>query len=435
MIAEFDFEIVHRPGKSNVVADALSRLNNIETEELGVVVKGVKREDLFKGLEQAYEKDKETKMILENLDTKKDFCVVQNKIYYTGRGRMQLYLPPGQFRDFILQECHDTRYSGHFGIKKTQELIQRDFFWPTLQQDVTSYVQTCEECQRNKASNQRSAGLLQPLEIPGQRWERVSMDFITHLPRTRAGYDTLLVIVDYITKMMILRPTHSTATAVDTARIFMDAVIRVHGVPQTIVSDRDTRFTSNFWREICRVMGTTLAMSSGFHPQTDGQTERANRSIEEMMRAYVGRRQNDWDERLGMIEYAYNNSVHSSSGYSPFYLCYGRHPLSPVQLLSQAESKNAAADAFLRQLEEDVAHALENLQRAQDRQKRYADRRRRDLELQVGDEVLLSTRNLLVQGAARGSSKLGPLYCGPFKILEKYTAAYKLELPPLEVGK
>ena len=298
-------------------------------------------------MEQAYKKDKETKRILENLDAEKDFCVIQNKIYYTGKGRLQLYLPIGEIRDFILNECHDSRYAGHLGMKKTEELVQRDFFWPTLHQDVTSYVQTCEECQRNKASNQRSAGLLQPLEVPSQRWERVSMDFITHLPRTRSGYDSLLVIMDYITKMMILRPTHSTATAVDTARLFMDAVVRLHGVPRVIVSDRDTRFTSNFWKEICRLMGTSLAMSSGFHPQTDGQTERANRSIEEMMRAYVGRRQNDWDERLGMMEYAYNNAVHSSSGYTPFYLCYGRHPLSPVQLLSQVESKNAAADAFL----------------------------------------------------------------------------------------
>ena len=155
LLAEFDFEIVHWPGKSNVVAAALSKLNNIEVQELGIVKKGVKREDLFKGLEQAYKNDKETKRILENLEAEKDFCVIQNKLFYTGKGRMQLYLPQGQIRDFILQECHDTRYSGHLGIKKTQELIQRDFFWPTLHQDVTSYVQTCEECQRNNVSNQR----------------------------------------------------------------------------------------------------------------------------------------------------------------------------------------------------------------------------------------------------------------------------------------
>ena len=114
------------------------------------------------------------------------------------------------------------------------------------------------------------------------------MDFMTHLPKTRAGYNSLLVIVDYVTKMMILQPTHSTAIAVDTARIFMDVVVQEHGLPRVIVSDRDTKFTSSFWREVCKVMGTTLAMSSGFHPQTDGQTERANRSIEEMLWASVG---------------------------------------------------------------------------------------------------------------------------------------------------
>ena len=119
------------------------------------------------------------------------------------------------------------------------------------------------------------------------------MDFVTHLPKTRSGFDSLLVMVDYLTKMMVLRPTHSTAMAVDTVRIVMDAVVRVHGVPRVIVSDRDTRFTSSFWKEICKSMGTSLAMSSRYHPETDAQTERANRSIEEMLRAYVGQRQID----------------------------------------------------------------------------------------------------------------------------------------------
>ena len=121
---------MHRPVKSNVVADALSRLNNLEVQDLGIVKKGVKREGLFKGLEQAYKNDKETKRILENLDAEKDFCVIQNKIYYMGKGRLLLYLPIGALRDFILNECHDSRYAGHLGMKKTEELVQRDFFWP-----------------------------------------------------------------------------------------------------------------------------------------------------------------------------------------------------------------------------------------------------------------------------------------------------------------
>ena len=141
--------------------------------------------------------------------------------------------------------------------------------------------------------NQKKAGLLQPLAFSAHRWKRVSMDFITHLPKTRQGYDAMLVIVDYLTKMMILRPTHSTAPVVDTAKRFVDAIIRAHSLPRVIVSDRDTRFTSGFWREVFKIMGTSLAMSSRFHPQTDGQTERANRSIEEMLPAYVGKRHSD----------------------------------------------------------------------------------------------------------------------------------------------
>ena len=292
-----------------------------------------------------------------------------------------------------MQECHNTRYVGHSGVRKTTDLIHRDFYWPTVQADVATYVATCEECQRNKPSILRPARLLQPLEVLGHRWERISMGFVTHLPKIKKGYDALFVMVDYVTKMMILRPTYNTMTAVDTARLFVDLVVRAHGLPKVIVLDRDTKFTSHFWKEVHRVMGTTLAMSLGFHPETDGQKERSNRSIEEMLRAFVGKRQNDWDERLGMVEFAYNNSLHGSSGYTPFYLCYGRHSVSPVNLLSQVEAKNEAADSFLKLLEEDVALAIRNLKRAQEKQKGYADRRRREQEFEVGDQVLLSTRN------------------------------------------
>ena len=426
-IAEFDFDVIHRPGKSNVVADALSRLNVLEC---AATSSGQHVDQTWKNLTKDYKNDDKTNEMLEKIEAYPGFTVSQGKLYYTGAGRMQLYIPEGAYRELVLNECHDARYAGHLGIKKTTELLQRDFYWPTLAQDVETYVRTCEECQRNKFSNQKPSGLLQPLEIPMQRWERVSMDFVTHLPRTQQKHDALLVVVDYLTKMLILRPTHSSATAVDTARLFVDSVVRRHGLPRAIVSDRDTKFTSTFWREVSKVMGTTLAMSSGYHPQTDGQTERANRTIEEMLRAYVGKRQDDWDERLGMIEFAYNNSVHSSTGFTPFFLCYGRHPVNPVNRLIHMDTKNEAADSFLRQLQEDLDQAKRNIQKAQDRQKRNADKRRRDIEIQVGDEVLLSTKTLPVAVAAGGSRKLGPLYCGPFKVIEKLTAAYRLELPP-----
>ena len=129
------------------------------------------------------------------------------------------------------------------------------------------------------------------------------MDFITHLPKTKQGYDALLVMVDYLTKMIIFRPTYSTAIVVDTTKIFMNAIVRLHSLPRVVVLDRDTKLTSSFWREVFKIRGTTLAMSFGFHPQTYGQTERANQSIEEMLRPYVGKWQSDWDECLGLIEF------------------------------------------------------------------------------------------------------------------------------------
>ena len=149
-LAEFGFEIVYKPRKGHVVADALSRLQVVDC---GTTSKGFSRENLFTRLEEAYKVEKETKRILEGLVDQKDFTVIHNKIFYTRNGRRQLYVPSGPYRDLIMSECHDTRHAGHLGVKKTLELIQRDFYWPTIQADVTAYVQMCEECQRNKPSN------------------------------------------------------------------------------------------------------------------------------------------------------------------------------------------------------------------------------------------------------------------------------------------
>ena len=425
-LAEFDYDIIHKPGKSNLVADALSRQSQLKCtviSELEVEPSCTER------LKSDYMKDPEYKRILKYPTEYSQYKLVNGKIYLAMDGLFRLCIPGGIWRQKILSELHDSPSAGHFGIKKTLELIKRNFYWPTLEKDVTEYVKSCDSCQRNKPSNQKIPGPLQPLEVPHQRWERVSMDFIVHLPKTKAGHDALLVIVDYLTKMLILRPTFLNASAVDVARIFVDSVVRSHGLPRSIVSDRDSKFTSHFWKEVFRNVGTQLAMSSGYHPQTDGQTERVNRTIEEILRAYIGRRQKDWDQRLGMVEFAYNNAVHSTTGYSPFYLCYGRHPLSPATILTDIETKNCAAEEFLEHLQRDLKTAIQNIKRAQENQKKQADKRRRPLEFRVGDDVLLSTRYINTAGMGP-SHKLGPLYIGPFKVLEKYSNAYKLKLPP-----
>src|SRR4051812_45603416 len=156
------------------------------------------------------------------------------------------------------------------------------------------------------------------MPIPQHPWEQVSMDFIMQLPKTKAGFDAIVVFVDTFTKMVHLVPTKTMATAPDTARIFFDHVFKLHGLPKSIVSDQDAKFTSCFWQTVFQTMGTKLAMSTAFHPQTDGQTERANRTLEDMLCAFTSYCQDDWDLQLSAAEFACNNALNASTGMSPF---------------------------------------------------------------------------------------------------------------------
>ena len=152
-----------------------------------------------------------------------------------------------------------------------------------MSDDVWKYVESCNSCQRTKASQQQTAGLLQPLDIPERPWEVVSMDFITQLPRSKDGYDAIVMFVDTFSKMVHFAKTKTEASAMDTAKIFFDQVYKYHGLPKVIVSDRDLKFTSKFWKALFNTLGTKLSMSTAFHPQSDGQTERANRTLEDML--------------------------------------------------------------------------------------------------------------------------------------------------------
>ena len=216
-----------------------------------------------------------------------------------------------------------------------------------MNKTVYQYIKTCDSCQRNKASNQQQAGLLQPLDIPKRKWEQISMDFVVQLPKTKKGYDAIIVFVDKLTKRAHFQPCYTTSTAPDIATIFFSTIFRYHGLPKVIISDRDVKFTSKFWEALFKQLGTKLAMSTAFHLQTDGQTEQMNRTMKEMLRAYTNYKQNDWDELLPAVEFAYNNSKNISTGFIPFEVDNGQLPNTPLTIANTKSTNVAATDEFL----------------------------------------------------------------------------------------
>jgi transposase InsO family protein len=334
-------------------------------------------------------------------------------LWYSGA---QVVVPrDARLRTRIISEHHDVAWAGHRGIAKTLELVNRHFYWSTLRRDVTEYVRTCDVCQRVKASNQLKAGSPQALPIPDNPWDSVSMDFIVKLPRsTNERYDSVLVIVDRLTKYVTLIPTVETIGGKGVGKLFVKHVYADHGLPKSIVTDRDTRFTANFWKTVCGLLGIKQRMSTAFHPETDGQTERVNRIVEEMLRAYVGQSQTDWADWLPVVQFAINNSRQESVQHTPYYLNYGRHPNLPTTVeLPGVGSPDAKT--FVENLQSALARAKTAMQAAQQRMLRQAEKHRRAVTYQVGDQVLLSTKNMR---PAAGVKKLMPKYVGPFEVTE-----------------
>jgi hypothetical protein len=345
----------------------------------------------------------------------------------------RLYVPDDlDLQTRILQECHDTPTGGHLGKDKTIEQVKRRFYWPGMDQTIVAYVTSCDSCQRNKPSQQSPMGPLMSLPIPEYPWQWVSLDLIINLPRSRSGNDAIVVFVCRLTKMVHYVATTSNVTAPQLATIFMREVVRLHGVPEAILSDRDPRFTAHFWRAFWEQLGTTLTMSTAYHPQTDGQTERSNRTLEEMLRSRVNFAQNDWDQHLAAAELAVNNAQQASSGFSPFYLNAGREVKLPLDqaIAGLRPSNNPEATARIRRLHEDLARAHANLEKAQQRQAKYADRHRRAVTFKVGDPVLLSTAHLKLLGSEKRTPKFTYKYLGPFKVKRVVNDnAYELDLP------
>ncbi|KAJ9529338.1 hypothetical protein QJQ45_013665 [Haematococcus lacustris] len=329
---------------------------------------------------------------------------------------------------YILHEMHDAAYAGHVGITKTLERLSRVFYWDTMRADVRHYVTTCDACQRDKSSTLKPGGLLNPLSIPDYRWESVSMDLITKLPSASHGFDAICVFVDRLSKMVHFVPCKESMNAKGFARLFVDNVFKLHGLPKDMVSDRGPHFHNTFWHHVQKLLGMRGSLSSSYHPQSDGQTERYNRVLEEMLRHYISPTQADWPDYLSLAEFAVNNSWQESIKSTPFLVNTGQSPITPMLHSLPDKGRCPEGLSYATWWQEAVAKAKLCMQAAQQRQAAYANQDRRDVHYKVGQMVLLSTKNMrLKPGKAQ---KLLPRFVGPFKVLDLVgQVAVNLQLP------
>ena len=454
-LTRFEFKIIYRPGLQQGKADALSRRTYLAPrpgeaafDDQQQILLGPARlqavevsdmpldSNILNSIRQDIHTDPFAQEVLDHIDPSRASCskaqhprvdysqfTWQNDtLFYKGL----IYVPDGSSRLKVLQHCHDTYMAGHFGIQKTLELVRRAFWWPKLHSFVEEYVRTCDTCCRTKIPRHHPFGLLQPLPIPTKPWQSISLDFITDLPLSQ-GFDTILTVVDRFTKMAHFLPCIKTITSEQTADLVMREVFRHHGLPDSIVSDRGPQFISKFWRHLLSLLKISCNLSSSYHPQTDGQAERTNQTLEQYLRCFISYQQDDWAAILHFAEFAYNNSVHSSSKVTPFFAYTGHHPRWNFLELPEVSSNPAAEDrlSHLRHIHEEV---LSHLEHAQTSHKKSADRHRLPHNFQEGDLVWLLRRHVRT---TRPCDKLDHQRLGPFKISTKINdVAFRLDLPP-----
>ncbi|KAJ1701330.1 hypothetical protein LUZ63_001109 [Rhynchospora breviuscula] len=431
-----DYKIEYKKGKENKVADALSRVQGQNWQIIEQTAEVIAVSEILpqwtQELIQSYEGDAwaeeiKNKAVSQAGESDPTYSIKNGILRYKGRLCVG---NAGDWRNKIMQCLHDSSIGGHSGINVTYHKLKRYFYWPHLKQYVHDYMTSCHTCQIHKGEHISYPGLLQPLPIPNEAWQSLGLDFITGLPKSK-GKDVILVVIDRFTKYGHFMALSHPFTASDVAQAFMDNIYKLHGLPHNLISDRDPVFTSNFWRELMDKIGVQLNLSTAYHPQSDGQTERLNQCLEQYLRCMVFEPQKKWCKWLPLAEYWYNTCYQQSLNTSPFYALYGYHPpLLPFEDI--IKSSNQAVNELLKDRQQVLASLRDSLIKAQARMKKYADLHRTERSFEVSDWVYLKIQPYKQQSVSEGgTNKLNPRYFGPYEIIEKIgPVAYKLNLPP-----
>ncbi|GJZ31011.1 putative reverse transcriptase domain-containing protein [Tanacetum coccineum] len=403
LLSDYDCDIRYHPGKANVVADALSRKERIEPLRVRALVMTIGL-DLPKQILEAQiealkpenlENEDVGGMIRKDIPKEKLEPRADGTLCLNGRSWLPCY---GDLRSVIMHESHKSKYSIHPGSDKMYQDMKKLYWWPNMKADIATYISKCLTCAKVKAEHQRPSGLLVQPAIPEWKWDNITMDFITKLPKSSHGFDTIWVIVDRLTKSAHFLPIRENDPLDKLARSFQKA------------------------------LGTDLSMSTSYHLETNGQSERTIQTLEDMLHVCVIDFGKGWVKHLPLAEFSYNNSYQASIKAAPYEALYGRKCRSPVCWAEVGEAQLTGPKIF-QETTEKIVLIKQRIQAAQDRQKSYANLKRKPIEFEVGDRVMLKVSPW--KGVVRFSKwgKLNPRYVGPFKVLAKVgKVAYRLEL-------
>uniref|UniRef100_A0A453NRI9 Reverse transcriptase n=1 Tax=Aegilops tauschii subsp. strangulata TaxID=200361 RepID=A0A453NRI9_AEGTS len=413
-LLEFNFKIQYKKGSENRVADALSRL--LPSCFAMSAVTPVWAEDLI----SSYQNDPVSQQLMEQLLLKQpsadsEYTIHAGIIRYKGK---ILVGNNAALRTKLIQALHSSPVGGHSGVRATYQRIKNIFHWPGLKQEVEKFTAACPICQRAKHEHCLQPGLLDPLPVADMAWQHVTMDFIEGLPNSQ-GKEVIMVVVDRFTKYAHFIPLAHPYSVLTVAQAFVDQIIRLHGPPKLIISDRDRIFTSKLWRDIFQALKVELRYSTAYHPQTDGQTERVNQCLETYLRCMTTNEPKKWMSWVPLAEYWYNSTYHTALKMSPFQALYG----FPPPLISEPAipgPEDTEAQEFLSSKQHMLEQIKDNLHKAQHRMKHYADMKRVERTFEVGDLVYLKMAPYrLAAFGFRGALKLQNKFYGPFMISQK----------------